>query len=222
MAVLSNAVVWVVSTRPLILKTFSPCTNPLLTLPSALITIGIIVTTIFHSFCSFLARSTYLSFFSLSFSFILWSTGTDKSIIRQVLFFAVNYNKVWSPAEISWYVFISKSQKTLYISFSWTDSWLCIYYLFLESNLNFLHNSQWITFPTQLCILLYFFYVGLLHSLIWLIVSFLSHYHYLRLFHIRDQSSFNWCFFTGIWDAANFLGSPRHLNILEDFKSAKV
>ena len=33
------------------------------------------------------AKSWYLSFFSLSFSFILWSAGTAKSIILQILFF---------------------------------------------------------------------------------------------------------------------------------------
>ena len=34
-----------------------------------------------------LARSKYLTLFSLSFSFTLWSAGTAKSAIRQVLFF---------------------------------------------------------------------------------------------------------------------------------------
>ena len=65
----------------------SPFNNPLVTVPNASITIGIIVTSMFHSFFSSLARSRYLSFFSYSFSFILWSTGTAKSTILQVLFF---------------------------------------------------------------------------------------------------------------------------------------
>ena len=34
------------------------------------------------------------------------------------------------------------------------------------SNLNFLHNFQWITFPTQSCLLLYSFCANLLHSVI--------------------------------------------------------
>ena len=33
------------------------------------------------------ARSRYLSFFAFSFNFILWSAGTEKATIRQVLFF---------------------------------------------------------------------------------------------------------------------------------------
>ena len=55
-------------------------------------------------------------------------------------------------AEIRWSVFISKFNRSLYVSFSRTDSGLCIYYLFVRSNLNFLHNSQWITLPTQSCL----------------------------------------------------------------------
>ena len=97
LADLNNAVVWIVSTRPLISKSFSPCTNSLVTVPRAQITISISVTFMFHSFFDSLARSKYLSFFSLSFSFILWSARTAKSTIRQVLFFVVvDYYKVWS------------------------------------------------------------------------------------------------------------------------------
>ena len=66
----------------------SRCPNPLVIELSALITIGITVTFIFHTFFfSSLARSRYFSHFSLSFSFTLWSAGTAKSTIRQVLFF---------------------------------------------------------------------------------------------------------------------------------------
>ena len=44
LADLNNARVWMVSTRPLIYKSSSPFTNPLVTLPSAPITISISVT----------------------------------------------------------------------------------------------------------------------------------------------------------------------------------
>ena len=54
---------------------------------SASITIGITVTLMFHSFLSSLARSRYLSLFSLSWFFNLHSAGTVKSTKRQVLFF---------------------------------------------------------------------------------------------------------------------------------------
>ena len=89
MAVLNNPVVWMVSSRPLISKSSSPFSNPLVTVPNAPITSGKIVTCMFHSFFNSLARSRYLSFFSHSFSFILWSAGTAKSTILQVLFFFV-------------------------------------------------------------------------------------------------------------------------------------
>ena len=35
------------------------------------------------------------------------------------------------------------------MSFSRTGAGLCIYHFLARSNLNFLHISQWITFPTQ-------------------------------------------------------------------------
>ena len=87
LADLNNAVVWMVSSRLVISKSSSPCTNPLVTVPRAPITIDIIVTFMFHSFFNSLARLMYLSLFSHSFNFILWSTGTAKSTVLQVLFF---------------------------------------------------------------------------------------------------------------------------------------
>ena len=73
--------------------------------------------------------------------------------------------------KIRWSVCISKSQRSLCVSFSRRDSGLCTYHLFIWSNLDFLHISQWITLPTQSCVVLYSFCVNLLHSLImWLIV----------------------------------------------------
>ena len=90
-------VVWMVSTRPPTSKPSKPFNNPLVTVPKAPITIDIIVTFMFPSFFNSLTRSRYLSFFSLSFRFILWSAGTAKSTILQILFFFfVDYYKVWS------------------------------------------------------------------------------------------------------------------------------
>ena len=89
LAVLNNAVVWMVSTRPPTSKSSSPFNSPFVTVPNEPIMIGKIVTFKFHSFFNFLPRSRYLFFFSLSFSFILWSAGTAKSTILQVLFFFV-------------------------------------------------------------------------------------------------------------------------------------
>ena len=87
LAVLKNAVVWMVFTRPPTSKSSNPFSNPLVTVLKAPITIGIIATFMSHSFFNFLTRSRYLSFFSHSFSFILGSAGTAKSTISQILFF---------------------------------------------------------------------------------------------------------------------------------------
>ena len=87
LAILHNVVVWMVSTRPPTFKSSSPINNPLVTLPNAPITIGVIVTCVFHSFFNSLARLRYISFFSHSFSSILCLAGTAKSILLQVLFF---------------------------------------------------------------------------------------------------------------------------------------
>ena len=64
LAVFNNAVVWMVSTRPPTSKSSRPFNNPLFTEPKAPITIGIIVTFMFHRFFNSLARSRYLSLFS--------------------------------------------------------------------------------------------------------------------------------------------------------------
>ena len=150
---LDNAVVWVVFARPLISKFFNPCISSFVTGPTAPIIIGITVIFMFHSFCSSLARSRYLSLFSISFSFTLWSAGTEKSTIRQVLFFSFfffYYQLVSSSGRYKMVrLYLEIPENFMRVSFSMTDSGLCIYHLFVWSNLKFLHNSQRITLPTQ-------------------------------------------------------------------------
>ena len=73
--------------RPPSSKSSRPFNNPLVMVPKAPITIDTIVTFMFHSFFNSLARSRYLSFFSHSFRFILWSVETAKSTILRILFF---------------------------------------------------------------------------------------------------------------------------------------
>ena len=72
--VFSNPVIWKVSIRPPTFKSSKPYNNPLVIVPKEPITIGTILTFMFHSFFNSLARSRYLSFFSHSFRFILWPT----------------------------------------------------------------------------------------------------------------------------------------------------
>ena len=181
LAVLSNAVIWIVSTRPPTSKSFRILNNSLVIVPKAAITIGTIVTFMFHSFFNSLARSRYLSFFAHSFRFILWSTGTAKSTILQILFFLLMIIRSGLLTGIKWSVCILKTHRCLWVSFSMIGSGLCIYHLLVWSNLNFLHVSLWIILPTQSCLVLYSFCAKLLHSLImWLVVSSLSQ-HYLHL-----------------------------------------
>ena len=94
LAVLNNNVVWMVSTRPPISKSSSTFSNPLVTVPNALITIGIIVTCMFHSFFSSLARSRFLSLFS-HFSVLFCSQPEQQSRLfckfSSFFFFVVAY-----------------------------------------------------------------------------------------------------------------------------------
>ena len=115
-----------VSTRPLTSKSSSPFNNPSVTVPKALITIGTIDTFMFHSFFNSLARSRYLPFFSHSFSFILLSAGTAKSTILQILpfffFFLLIIIRSGLLGEIRWSVCMSKTHRSLCVSFSRTGA----------------------------------------------------------------------------------------------------
>ena len=91
LAVLNNAVVWTVSTRTLISKSSSPFINPLVIVPKAPITIGIIVTFMFLSFFQFPGKVELLIVQYTFFQFILWSAGTANSTILHLLFFFVDY-----------------------------------------------------------------------------------------------------------------------------------
>ena len=65
---------------------------------------------------------------------------------------------------------MSKSFRSLFVSFSRTGAGLCIYHLFVWSNLNFLHISQCITLPTQSYLVLYSFYDNSLIIIIIIII----------------------------------------------------
>ena len=160
---LSNAVVYIVSPCLLISKSSSPCTNPFGTVARAPIT----VIFLFHIFFNFLPKIQVLIFLFAFFQ--LYSVvSRDRKVHSSLssLIFVDYY-----LAEIRWSVFMLESQLILCFLFSRTDSGLCIYHLFVWSNLNFLHSSLWITLPTQSCLVLYSFCANFLHSLI------LSFYH---------------------------------------------
>ena len=147
-----------VSACPFFPKSSTPTINPLVTKRRAPITIGITVTFMFHSFFCSLARFSYLPFFSLSFSFTLWSVWTAKSTIRPVPFLFADYYEVWSSGRDYMISLYHKIPENFVHLFFRTDSGLCIYHLLVWSNLDFLHNSQWITLP-------FFVLIYCIHSL---------------------------------------------------------
>ena len=194
LTVLNNTFVWMVSTRPPTSKSSRPFNNPLVTVPKAPITIDIIVTFLFHSFLLFPSKVQVLILFLLSFSFILWSPGTAKSTILQVLFFLLITIRSGLLAEIRGSFCMSKSHSSLCVSFSRKTTLFCIYHLFVWSNLNFLHISQWITLPTKSCLVLYSSCASSLYSLIvWLMVSsLLPHSLHLLFCCILSIPAFIW------------------------------
>ena len=172
LAVLKNAVVWIVSTRPQASKSSRPFNNPLVIVPNAPITIGTIVTFMFHSFFNSLARTRYLSFFS-HYPDVSLDSKVDN--FANSLFLLLIIIRSCLLTGFRWSVCLLKSCRSLCVSFSCAGAELCIYHFLVWSNLNFLHISQWIILPTQSCLALYSFCDDLLHSLImWLIVSSLS------------------------------------------------
>ena len=85
LAVLNNAVVSMVSTRPPTSKFSSPFNNPLVTVPKAPITIGIIVTFMFHSFFQF---SSNVEVFILLFTFFqFYSVVSRDSKVHNYYYF---------------------------------------------------------------------------------------------------------------------------------------
>ena len=98
LAVLNNAVVWMVSTRTPTSKSSSPFDNPLVTVPKAPITIGIIVTFIFHRFFfNSLERIRYLLLLLLIRVMVFhWRLSDSKSpqVSRTLLSILAVFNNV--------------------------------------------------------------------------------------------------------------------------------
>ena len=193
LAVLSIAVVCIVSTRQPTSKSSRPFNNPLFIVPNAPITIGTIVTFMFHNFFNSLARSSTYPSFHFPSDLFCDPLGQQSRQFCKCSFFLLIIIRSGLLAGIRRSVCMLKSHRSLCVSFSKTDAGLCIYYLLLWSNLSFLHISQWITLPTQSCLALYSFCANLLHSLImWLIVSSLSpHSLHLLFFYCLIYSRFN-------------------------------
>ena len=114
-----------------------------------------------HSFFfSSLARSMYVSF-SLSFNFTPWSTGTAKSTILNFLCRLLKGLVVWPRSDDP---FVSHNPREFCASHFPREMLGCANTI-CSSNLNLLHNSQWIILPTQSCRVLYSFCANLLRYL---------------------------------------------------------
>ena len=88
LSVFNNAVVWMVSTRPPISKSSRPFNNPLVTVPKAPITIGIIVTFMFHSFFQFSSKvEVLISLFTLFQFYSVVSRDSKVDNFADFLFF---------------------------------------------------------------------------------------------------------------------------------------
>ena len=148
----------------------------------------------FHSFFNSLARSRYLSFFSYSFRFIMWSAVTAKTTILHILFFLLIIIRPGFLADIRWSVCMLKSHRSLCVLFSGTGAGLGRYHFLVWSNLNFLQISQWITLSTQSCLVLYSFCANLLHSLLMLLMvsSLLPHSLYLLFCWVLSMLALIW------------------------------
>ena len=133
LAVLSNAVIWIASTRPPTSKSSRSFNNPLVIVPKAPITIGTIVTCRFHSFFSSLARSRYLFFFPILSVLFCDQLGKQSLQFCKFSFFLLIFIRSGLLAEIRWSVCMSKSHRCLCVSFSRTGAELCIYHLLVWS-----------------------------------------------------------------------------------------
>ena len=135
---LNNAIVWIVCTCPLISMSSSPFVNALANVPRAQITIYH-----FHvpQFFHFSSKVQVLVFLFTFFQFYSVASQDSKVYNSASSLFSSTITRSGHLAKIMWLVCISKSQRSLCVSFSRTDSGLCVYHLFERSNLNFLHNS---------------------------------------------------------------------------------
>ena len=125
LAVLNKAVVWMFSTRPRNSKSSSPFNSPLVTVPNASISIGIIVTFVFHSFFHspskvlvLIILFTYFQFYSVV------SLDSKVDYFASSLFLLITIGS-GLLAEIRWSVCISKSHYYYYYYYYY-------YYLVLD------------------------------------------------------------------------------------------
>ena len=131
--ILKNIVVWMASDRPLISVLSSLFSKPWRSFQAHRLQLVTTSPSCARAFLVLWLGSSIFYLFAFFFIFLQLSAGTTRSIRRQILFFL------------------------LINIISRTDSDLCILHLFAWSDFKLLYNSQWLTFPTQSCLVLYFF-----------------------------------------------------------------
>ena len=129
-AVLSNAIVSMVSTRPLTSKSSSPFINPLVTVPRAPITIGMNVTFMFHRFFNSQKGPGIYPSFHFLLILLCGQPGKQSPLLCKFSFLLITIRS-GRLAEIRWSLCMSKSQRNLCVSFSGTGAGLCKYHLFV-------------------------------------------------------------------------------------------
>ena len=122
LAVHNSVVIWMVSTHLPISKSSSPFSNPFATVPKAPITIGIIVTCMFHSFFQFHSKVEVLMLLLPFFQFYSLVSRDSKvynfSISLLFFFFFFFFLIIIRSgllAEIWWSVCMSKFHRSLYV-----------------------------------------------------------------------------------------------------------
>ena len=116
------------------------------------------------SLCSFvfsvLSQITSICRYFRFISFLLWGfLKLQDPFDGEFFFFSLINAMSGQLEEIRCSISISKSQRILCISFSRTDSGLCIYHFVVWSNFNLLHNSL-----TKSHLFLFSFCASVLHS----------------------------------------------------------
>ena len=145
-------------------------TKNLVTASRAPTTIDITATFIFHSFFSQFPSYVQALILFAFFHFYSGSQPREQSLqFGKFFFFLLIMMVVWSRLGD---LLVSQHLGGVCASHSpRADAGLCIYHLFVWSNLNFLHTSSWITFPTEPCLVLYSSCAILLQLLImWLFI----------------------------------------------------
>ena len=124
LAILNNAVV---CTRPATSNSFSPFSNPLVTVPNAPITIGIIVTYMLHSFFKFPSKVKVLILLFTFFQFYsVVSRDSRVDYFASSLFLLLIIIRSSFLAGVRCYVCMLKSHRSLCVEFSRTGAGLCI------------------------------------------------------------------------------------------------